>query len=84
MKRILLVNDDQVITDRTAAILHEMGWEVYVASTQDAVFESCVAYRPSLVIVDIEMKGGVGLESIATAHRLFGDLFIIAVTRGRI
>ncbi len=82
MNRILLVNDHDEVTDRTAAMLEAMGWEVYVAHTEQYVFESIVACRPTLLISDVEMDAGVGFESIATARRLFQDLFIIAVTRG--
>lgn len=82
MNQLLLINDVIHIADRTAVMLEEMGWEVYVVSEEKYVFEFCVARRPSLVVADIEMAGGQGFESIATARRLFPDLFILAVTRG--
>lgn len=63
-------------------MLEVLGWEVYVASSEEEVFEFIVACRPAFVVVDIEMAGGAGFESIATARNLFGDLFVIAVTRG--
>ena len=82
MNLVLLVNDNVEVRDRTASMLTEMGWEVYVADSEDFVFESIVAFRPTIMIVDVEMDGGIGFESIATARRLFDDMFIIAVTRG--
>lgn len=82
MNRILLVNDRDAIMDRTAAMLEELGWEVYVAHTEGLVFESCVAFRPAMLIADLEMGGGVGFEAISTARRLFRALYIVAVTRG--
>ena len=82
MNRILLVNDRDAIMDRTAAMLEGLGWEVYVAHTEGLVFESCVAFRPGMLIADVEMSGGIGFEAISTARRLFRDLFIVAVTRG--
>jgi len=82
MNRILLVNDRDAIMDRTAAMLEELGWEVYVAHTEGLVFESCVAFRPGMLIADVEMSGGIGFEAISTARRLFRDLYIVAVTRG--
>ncbi len=82
MSQVLLVNDDDEILDRTAAMLIDLGWEVYVANGDDKVFESIVARRPDLLIVDIEIQRGGGFSSISTARRLFPSLFIVAVTRG--
>jgi DNA-binding response OmpR family regulator len=82
MNRILLVNDHDDVRNRTAHMLDVLGWEVFVAETDQLVFESLVACRPSIVVVDVEMEGGAGFESIATARRLFPDLCIIAVSRG--
>lgn len=63
-------------------MLEVLGWEVYVASSEEEVFEFIVACRPAFVVVDIEMAGGAGFESIATARSRFSDLFVIAFTRG--
>lgn len=82
VNQVLLVNDDDKIRDRTAAMLIDLSWEVYVANGEDRVFESMVARRPDLLIVDIEMECGTGFEAISTARRLFASLFIVAVTRG--
>ena len=82
MNRILLVSDDTETTNRAAAMLEAMKWDVYAGSDEKFVFESCVAHRPSLVIVDLEMKGSIGFDCIGTARRLFPDLFIITITRG--
>lgn len=82
MRNVLLVNDHLEILNRTATMLEQMAWEVYVATTETLAFESCCARRPTFVIVDVEMSGGAGFESIATARRLFPDLFVVAVTRG--
>ena len=82
MNRILLVNDDMETANCTAAILETLQWDVYLANTEENVFETCVAHRPSLVIVDLEMEGAIGFDCIGTVRRLFPDLFIVAVTRG--
>ena len=82
MNRVLIVNDNDEICNRTATMLFDMGWDVYVANSEDLVFESGVARRPEMLIADIEMSDGVGYEAIATARGLFPSLFIVAVTRG--
>ena len=82
MRRVLLFTDNGSIMDRTAWMLEDMGWELYIASSHKAALWLCVARRPRLVIVDIEMRGGVGLETISTIRRSDKRPFIIAVTRG--
>ena len=82
MNQVLLVNDNDEICSRTATMLVDMGWDVYVADKEELVFESTVARRPTMLIADIEMDAGVGFEAIATARSLFPSLFIVAVTRG--
>lgn len=83
MNQVLLVNDDDEVRDRTAAMLVDVGWEVYVANSEEQVFESIVARRPDLLIIDLEMEYGGGYEAIATARGLYASLFIVAVTRGK-
>lgn len=82
MNQVLLVNDNEEITARVATMLQDLGWEVYVATSENVVFESLVANRPTMLVVDVEMEGGAGFESMATGRRLYDDLFIIATTRG--
>lgn len=82
MNHVLLANDDDEICDRTATMLIALGWDVYVADGDDRVFESLVARRPNLLVVDIEMESGAGFEIISSARRLYASLFIVAVTRG--
>jgi DNA-binding response OmpR family regulator len=83
VKQVLLINDDSQVRNRTAAMLHEMGWEVWIADEDEVIFESLVARRPMMAIVDIEIQGGAGFEAISTARCLYSSLFIIAVTRGK-
>ncbi len=82
MNRVLLVNDNDEICNRTATMLVDLGWDVFVADKEELVFESSVARRPDMLVADIEMDGGIGFEAIATARSLFPSLFIVAVTRG--
>ena len=82
MNRVLLVNDNDDICNRTATMLVDLGWDVFVADKEELGFESSIARRPQMLVADIEMNGGIGFEAIATARSLFPSLFIVAVTRG--
>ena len=83
MNRVLLVNDEESITDKTTGMLETLGWEVARASSRDTALWLCVSGKPNLVIVDIEMTGGSGLETISTIRRTDKSVHILAVTRGR-
>ena len=82
MKKVLLVSDDEVIIERTARMLEDFGCEVYVATSEELACDACATLRPDTAIVDIEMRGGRGFESIARIRRQQCDVFLIAVTRG--
>lgn len=81
MSMVMLISDDEITTTRTRSMLEGMSFEVVVAATESDVTRLCVAFRPSIVISDVEMQGGVGFESIATVRRLKRDTYIIAVSR---
>lgn len=81
MSVAMLVSDDATTTRRIRSMLEGMGLEVVVAATERDITRLCVALRPSIVVSDVEMQGGIGFESIATVRRLKRDAFIIAVSR---
>ena len=56
--------------------------EVHIAKSDKTALWICIARRPSLAVVDIETRGGAGLEMISTIRRTDKKLFILAVTRG--
>ena len=56
--------------------------QVHIAKSHEAAIWICIARRPSLAVVDIEMRGGAGLELISAIRRTDKKLFILAVTRG--
>ncbi len=71
MKKILIVEDDQKISQVLAIRLRAAGYEV--AAAYDAVMASSAAVksRPDLVILDISMPGGDGFQ-VAERIQLLG------------
>ena len=82
VQKVLLVSNDQVIIDRTAAMLEDFGCEVYVATDEYLAGDACADVQPDTAIVDIEMPGGRGFEAISLIRRNGVGIFVIAVTRG--
>lgn len=82
MNKAMLASDDATVCDRTATMLTELGWDVYVISAEELLDTSLSVQEPQLVLVDIEMHGGIGFDLILKARRRFANVFIIAATRG--
>ena len=82
MNKVLLVTDNERILRPAATQLEAQEWEVYLANSENEVFESCVTARPSMAIVDVEMGDAEAFKCIGTARVLYPDLFIVAITSG--
>ena len=82
LSRLLLVNDNEAMLYRTARMLEGLGWEVHAATSRKEAMLICIAHHPTLAIIDIEMRGGAGLETIAAVRRSDKNMFVVAVTRG--
>jgi DNA-binding NarL/FixJ family response regulator len=63
-------------------MLDGQGWDVHVSMSRKSALRYCAGTLPKLVIVDIEMRGGEGLETISSIRRVTTQAFIVAVTRG--
>jgi len=82
MNKAILASDHLDSSDRTATILGQLGWDVYVVEAEALLDEHLSIEEPDLMLVDIEMEQGSGFDLILKARRRFSNLFIIAATRG--
>ena len=64
MARILVVDDQEDILQTTALILRKDGHEVLTASDGIAALETARAAGPDLILLDIEMPGMDGWETL--------------------
>jgi len=79
MSRILLVDDEPIITDSLAYSLKREGFEVYVAADGPQALKSFDEYRPDLVVLDIRLPGMDGLE-VCRRLRSHSPVLIIMLT----
>ncbi len=63
MKRILLVEDDQVITNLIVILLEREGYEVITSSTAETGIALAASRSPDLILMDIALPGIDGLEA---------------------
>lgn len=71
--RILVVDDERLLADTTAAILRTAGFETGTAYEGFSALEHAVSFRPDYLLTDIMMPGMNGVElAIAMTQRFPG------------
>ena len=62
MKKILIVDDNELIIEVMSYILENKGYEVMALANGDDVFDNVKANHPDLVILDDDLPGMTGRE----------------------
>lgn len=80
-RRILIVEDDQVVAISTGNLLRSLGYEVVgIADTGRDAVESAQATRPDLILMDIRLRGAIdGMTAARLIQRAF-EVPIVFVT----
>jgi CheY-like chemotaxis protein len=77
MKKILIVDDEEVIRMLYAEELEEEGYEVVTAGSGRGLVEMIQEGKPDLVILDIKMAEHDGLDLLQDIRREFYDIPVI-------
>ncbi len=82
VKKILVVEDDELNRKLFQSILFEAGYDVLVAADGDEAIEITRKERPSLILMDIVLPGKSGLEvlKILKNEGLLRDSKVYALT----
>jgi len=83
MKKILLIEDDELLRETTADFLSEEGFEVFKAEDGMLGIKSAIKHLPDLILCDIEMPSFNGYEVYSilqenTETRLVPFIFLTA------
>ena len=78
--RILLVDDDPGLSEVVELLLTREGYAVVCAGTVKAGLERIRRTRVDLVIADLKLPDGTGLDAIAAIRRIRPELPIIMIT----
>lgn len=81
-KRILLVDDHEVVRMGLRALLDKHpGLEVVAeAATAREAIEKTRAYKPDVVVMDIRLKGGSGIEACQEIKNSYPEINVIMLT----
>ena len=67
--RIMIVEDEPIVSLEIQDTLERLGYEIpIVLDSGDAVLESCIRYKPDIILMDIRLKSFI--DGIDAARRL--------------
>ncbi len=80
MKKILVVDDDEITLDVVAALLESAGYHVITASDGSEVMVKLREMNPDLLLIDLVMPNQEGMETILLVREQYGDIPVIAMS----
>ncbi len=80
-RRILIVDDDSQISQLMTAVLETEGtYEIKVADSGEKALGSIKVWRPDLILLDVNMPGISGLETLSLVRRMSKHVGVILVS----
>jgi len=80
MKKILLLDDDQLVRSTLARMLAGDGHHVLIAATMPEALEICECEKPDVAVCDVMIPGTPPGSAIAALRELQPSLKILAVS----
>ena len=82
LRRVLLVDDDPLMTSLLRDVLEQKGFEVNAASSVADARDALVAFDPDIALIDLELGGGPsGVDMAHLIHTQHPGVVIIILTR---
>lgn len=82
LRRVLLVDDDPLMTSLLRDVLEQKGFEVNAAGSAADARDALVAFDPDIALIDLELGGGPsGVDMAHLIHTQHPGVVIIILTR---
>ena len=78
--RVLLVDDNEAMLARAAAVLKKECVVVGAAKDGRSAIEAAVTLQPEIIVLDISMPGMTGLEVAAQLHKAGSTAMLVFLT----
>ncbi|MGH9472047.1 MAG: response regulator [Terriglobales bacterium] len=78
--RVLVVDDEKVLTDSTVRILEARGYPARGAYDAASGLAEAERWRPSVVIMDVAMPGMDGIEAAVRLRAMLGETRILLIS----
>ncbi|NIO03615.1 MAG: response regulator [Proteobacteria bacterium] len=79
-KKILLVDDEEIIRDALGGLLMEEGYEVVEAENGNVAIDKLSTDRFDIVITDVKMPGKSGIDVLTAAKMIDPKIDVIMIT----
>lgn len=80
MEKILVVDDEIEVTELLEEFLKESGYQVAVASSRAQLFEILPQFRPTIILLDIRLPDGDGIDILKEIKSGYPEVEVIMVT----
>jgi DNA-binding response OmpR family regulator len=80
--RVLLVEDSELVADALGTLMRAMGHTVRVAPSIRAAVDACVAEVPDVMLLDLGLLDGHGLEALEQINALGVTPRVVAAMTG--
>ena len=80
MIKLLMVDDEKGITDALKTFFEHRGFSVKTAASGEEALEAIKKDKPSIIFLDITMKGMSGLEVLAKTKSIDRSIKVIMLT----
>ena len=77
LRRVLILDDEQVIANTLALILNRSGFEARAVYNGEAAIQAARALSPDFLISDVIMEGMTGIEAAISISKIAPDCRII-------
>ena len=77
---VLLLDDDEIFRNRLCRAFLERGWEAQGVATCNQALAAAEHLQPNLILVDLRLAEGSGLETIEQIRQTDPDVAIIMLT----
>lgn len=78
--KILVIDDEKFITKSIMQHLEKEGCEVMTAETGEEGLETFKAEPPDIILLDLNMPGMGGIETLKALRKLSSDIIVIIIT----
>ena len=76
--KVFLADDSRMICDRLAAMLGDQGMIIAgSAHTPQGCIEAVLASHPDVVVLDVQLEGGTGLQVLRAVRQAFPDVAFV-------
>ncbi len=80
LTRVLVVDDEPLVRRSMQRALSDHGCEVWTAATVAEGFTAFETHRPQVVVLDVRLPDGSGLEMLPRLHRIDPSVKVVVVT----